>query len=61
MIYRAKEPISLDVSDVALIKSLIGKVYGPHIVHEAWNLLDPQDGEPEVEPKEPTPMIPSGK
>ena len=58
-IYRAKEPIVLAVDDVALVKDLIGKVYGPHIVHEAWNLLDPP-GATEDETKEPTPKIPSG-
>ncbi|MCK7508935.1 MAG: hypothetical protein MZV70_36170 [Desulfobacterales bacterium] len=41
-IYGAKEPIKVDVADVALLKEIIGKIYGPHIVHEAWNLLDPQ-------------------
>lgn len=58
-IYRAKEPISIDVEEVALIKELIGKIYGPHIVHEAWNLLDPP-GAPDDETKEITPKIPSG-
>lgn len=57
-IYRAKEPIKVDVADVALIKDLIGKVYGPHIVHEAWDMLDPEGTEPD--PPEPTPTIPSG-
>jgi hypothetical protein len=42
-IYGAKEPIALDVDEVKLVKDLIGKVYGPRIVKEAWDLLDPKD------------------
>ena len=55
-IYGAKEAIALDVDDLKLVKDLIGKIYGPRIVKEAWDLLDPRDTPPE--PKEPTPTIP---
>jgi hypothetical protein len=30
----------LDVDDVKLVKDLIGKIYGPRIVKEAWDLLE---------------------
>ena len=59
-IYGAKEAINLEAADVALIKERIGKAYGPRIVAEAWDLLDPKDLPPEPK-KEPTPEIPSGK
>ena len=39
-IYGTKEPIALDVDDVKLVKDLIGKIYGPRIVKEAWDLLE---------------------
>ena len=55
-IYGCKEPIVLDVDDLKLVKDLIGKIYGPRVVHEAWDLLDPRDTP--TEPKEPTPTIP---
>lgn len=44
-IYGAKEPIALDVDDVKLVKDLIGRTYGPRVVNEAWDLLDPPAGE----------------
>jgi hypothetical protein len=50
-IYRTKEPISLSVEDVALIKGIIGKIFGPHVVYEAWNLLDPPGKSEEEVPK----------
>jgi hypothetical protein len=56
-IYRAKEPIALDVDDIKLVKDRIGKVYGPRIVHEAWDLLDPKDAPPEPK-SEPTLAVP---
>lgn len=59
-IYRAKEPIKLDLADLALVKELIGKIYGPHIIHEAWNLIDPPDKAEEETQELPKPMIPSG-
>ena len=39
-VYGCKEPIMLDVDDVKLVKDLIGKIYGPRIVKEAWDLLE---------------------
>ena len=57
-IYRAKEPIKVDVTDVALVKELIGKIYGPHIVKVAWDLLD-ADGE--EEPVEMPKAVPEGQ
>ena len=41
-IYGAKEPIALEIDDLKLVKDRIGKAYGPRIVKEAWDLLDPQ-------------------
>ena len=41
-IYGTKEPIALDVDELALVKTLIGKIYGPRIVKETWDILDPQ-------------------
>jgi len=41
-IYDAKEPLALKVEDVALIKKLVGKAYGPLVVMRAWAVLDPQ-------------------
>jgi len=59
-IYGAKEAIVLDVDDLKLVKDLIGKIYGPRVVKEAWDSLDPKDVPPEPQ-KDPTPEIPSGK
>jgi hypothetical protein len=39
-IYGCKEPVMLDVDDAKLVKDLIGKIYGPRIVKEAWDLLE---------------------
>jgi hypothetical protein len=44
-IYRTKEPISLKAEEIALLKESVGKVYGPHIIHEVWNMLDPSEAE----------------
>ena len=41
-IYGTKEPIALDVDELKLVKDLIGKIYGPRIVKETWDILDPQ-------------------
>jgi hypothetical protein len=40
-----KKDVVLPVEDVALIKTRIGKAYGPMIVGAAWRVLDP--GAPE--------------
>lgn len=56
-IYGAAVPIALELEDVQLVKTLIGKIYGPRVVKEAWDLLDPKDAPPEPK-KEPTPEIP---
>ncbi len=60
-IFGAKEPIALDLEDVALIKRLVGRIYhSTLIVAEVEDMLDPKDAPPA--PKtEPTPEIPSGK
>ena len=55
-IFRAREAIELEVGDVALIKEVIGKAYGPKIVVEAWDILE--NGTPA--PPDPTLMIPKG-
>lgn len=53
-IYRTKEPINLKAEEISVLKDVVGKIYGPHIVHEAWNLLDPPeesgDGTKEIAP-----------
>lgn len=59
-IYGAKEAITIDVDELKLVKDLIGRTYGPRVIKEAWDLLDPKDA-PEEPKKEPTPAIPSGK
>ena len=41
-IHASVEPLDLKVEDVALIKKLVAKGYGPLIVGQAWMLLDPQ-------------------
>lgn len=38
----ANTEIDLTVEEVALIKKLIGKAYGPLIVAQAWNMLESQ-------------------
>jgi hypothetical protein len=42
-IYGAKEPINLDINDLKLVKDQVGRAFGPHVVKEAWDLLDPPD------------------
>jgi len=37
----ARGDFKLKVEDLALIKKLIGKAYGPMVVSGAWRLLDP--------------------
>lgn len=39
-IYGVKEPISIEVEDVALMKELVAKVYSTLIVGQAWELLE---------------------
>lgn len=39
-IYDASGPIEISVEDVALLKSLTGKIYGPHVVMVVWDMLD---------------------
>lgn len=36
--------IKLKAEDIALIKKLIAKLYGPIVVYQAWNILDPKEG-----------------
>jgi hypothetical protein len=40
-IHDAPEPIELTAEQVAQLKALIGKVFGPLAVMRAWALLDP--------------------
>ncbi len=54
-IFRAKEPLELDVEEIKLIKEMIGKAQGPRIVYQAWEMLE---GRERPEPQE---KIPSGK
>lgn len=62
-IYGAKEPIIIVAEDVALLKTLIGKIYLSNIiVAEAWDMLDPKDKtEGDDEPKIPSQRIPKKK
>ena len=39
-VYASKGPLDLKVEQVALIKSLIGKLYGPMVVGPVWKLLE---------------------
>lgn len=48
-IYGCKEPINLDVDDLKLVKDMVGRAFGPHVVKETWDLLDPTE---ELIPKE---------
>lgn len=38
----SKEPVSLTVEEIALVKKLIGRAFGPKVVTPAFELLDPQ-------------------
>ena len=42
-IYRCKEPINLDVDDLKLVKDMVGRAFGPQVVKEAWDMIDPTD------------------
>lgn len=42
-IVNASEPLELKVEDVALIKDLIGKGFGPNVVGPAWAALEKKD------------------
>lgn len=35
--------VKLKVEDIALIKKLIAKLYGPIVVYQAWNMLEGKD------------------
>lgn len=36
--------VDLEAEQVALLKGRIGRLYGPLLVMQAWNLLDPKEG-----------------
>jgi len=40
MVYANKEPSDLKVEDIALLKTLVGKLYGPLVVGPCWKLLE---------------------
>ena len=40
VIYASTEAVDMKVEDVALIKKLIGEMYGPVIVGPTWKMLD---------------------
>lgn len=42
-IQRAKVPVELKVDEVATLKRLVGKAFGPAVVVAAWPLLDPAE------------------
>ena len=60
-IYGAKEPFIIVAEDVALLKTLIAKVYVSNIiVAEVWDMLDPKDKpEGDGESKTPSQRIPT--
>jgi len=39
-IYGVKEPVSIEVEDVALIKELVARIYSTLISGQAWELLE---------------------
>jgi hypothetical protein len=39
-IYNSTEPVALKSEDVTMLKTVIGKAYGPLIVYKAYQLLD---------------------
>lgn len=40
IIYASREATDLKVEDVSLLKTLIGKLYGPIVVGPCWKLLE---------------------
>ena len=40
MIYASKEAADLKIEDVSLLKTLVGKLYGPLVVGPVWKLLE---------------------
>jgi hypothetical protein len=42
IIYASREPVDLQAENIALIKKLVAKGYGPLIVGQTWKMLDPQ-------------------
>lgn len=41
---RGATDLKLKAEDVALIKKMVAKLYGPLVVRDVWNLLDPPAG-----------------
>lgn len=39
-IYNTKEPLAIKSEDVTMLKTVIGKAYGPMVVYKAYQLLD---------------------
>jgi hypothetical protein len=39
-IYNSTEPMVLKSEDVTILKTVIGKAYGPYVVYKAYQLLD---------------------
>ena len=62
-IYGAKEPFVVEAEDIALLKTLVGKIYVSNIiVTEVWDMLDPKDKPAgDDEPKAPAGRIPRKK
>jgi len=55
-IYKSDGLVDLEVEEIALLKKLIGRAYGPLTVGQAWEVLDPHGAgekklESEKEPK----------
>lgn len=40
VVYASKEPADLKVEDIVLLKTQVGKLYGPLVVGPVWKLLE---------------------
>lgn len=48
-IYESTGLVDLPVEDIGLLKKLIGKIYGPITVGQAWEILDPHAPPPSLD------------
>lgn len=48
-IYKSDGLVDLSVEDIGLLKKLIGRVYGPITVGQAWEILDPHVPPPSLD------------
>ena len=40
VVYASKEPLDVKVEDISLLKTLVGKLYGPIVVGPVWKMLE---------------------